>query len=331
MTIIVKALNEEKRIEACLRSALAELQGLHGEVILADSLSSDRTVEIAARFAVEIVQFESAQDRGCGAAVQLGYQFARGRYIYVLDADMTLEPGFLARAMAYLESHPEVAAVGGRLIDTQVNNAADKMRIAHYAAVRETQSVASLGGGGLYRRSAVEAAGYLAHRWLPACEEAELGARLVSAGWRLVRLPEAAVSHSGHQESTLQMLGRQWRNRRMQAYGMFLRSALGRPWLRTVLGSCWFVFAAPLMHLTSLAIAALGAVMGGAFLSLLGGAQLLLWGAVFCALAWRKKSPQEALIAILAWHLYAVAALIGFIRPLGNPAIAIPARVLRRT
>lgn len=329
LSVIIKALNEEKRIEACLRSVLPACAQLHGEVILADSLSTDRTVEIAARFNVKIVQLNSVDDRGCGAALQLGYQFARGEYIYVLDADMTLEPGFLRAAMGYLDAHSDVAAVGGRLVDLQLNNSADRQRSARYAVLRQEQAVTSLGGGGLYRRSAIDSVGYLAHRWLPACEEAELGARLRCAGWRLIRLPQTALTHCGHDETSCQMLRRLWRNQRMQAYGMFLRSALGRPWLAGAVKGCWFVFIAPALWAGPLALATLAMATRFDFFSAWGGAQIVFWGATFGVVLWRKKNWADASFAFISWHLFTFAAARGFFRRVGDPAIPIPARVVK--
>lgn len=329
LTIIIKALNEEKHIESCLRSVLPDCAQLHGEVILADSLSTDRTVDIAARFKVKIVQMLSADDRGCGAALQLGYQFARGKYIYVLDADMTLEPGFLQIAMDYLNAHPGVAGVGGRLVDLQLNNSADRQRSARYEALWQEQVVTSLGGGGLYRRSAIDAVGYLAHRGLPACEEAELGVRLRCAGWCLIRLPQTALSHCGHNETSSQMLRRLWRNERMQAYGIFLRSAIGKPWLAGAVKGCWFVFVAPGLLLGALALAALAVGSGFNFFSAWGWAQIAFWGTTFSAQVWRKKSWAEASLGFFSWHLFALAAARGFIRRPHDPSLSIPARVLK--
>ncbi len=330
VTIIVKALNEEQRIGACLESAQAELAGLKvkGEVILVDSLSVDRTVAIAAGLGVRIVQFESVRDRNCGAALQLGYQYARGSFIYVLDGDMTLVPGFIGHALGYLEAEPSVAGVGGKLIDRQVVNVADKMRVAHYEALTAPQSVAVLGGGGLYRREAIEQVGYLANRWLPAFEEAELGARLLAAGWRLVRLPEPGVTHSGHNESSFQLMMRLWRIGRIEASGIFLRAAVGQVWQRQVLKACWFVFAAPLLYLAALLLAGIGVLAGLEFLPALGGGVLVVWSAVLLALIVRKKDMREALISLMAWHMYPLGALRGFVRPVGDPAARIRARLL---
>ena len=328
LTIIIKALNEEQHIEACLRSALAECEGLDAEVLLVDSLSRDRTVAIARQFGVRIVQFVSTDDRNCGAALQLGYQYARGRYLYVLDGDMTLEPGFIAQALAYLEAHPGVAGVGGRLIDTAVRTVADKMRVQQYASLAPERDVTALGGGGLYRGAAIEAVGYLANRWLAAFEEAELGARLRAAGWRLVRLALPAVRHSGHNETSLQMMLRLWRIGRIEASGVFLRAAFGHRWFKYAARTCWFVFAAPALYLAAVLLAGAAALAGAAFWPALGASVAAVWGVSLGMLFWRKKDLHGACIAILAWHMHSVGAVRGFLRPARDPHIAIPACLL---
>ena len=329
LSIIIKALNEERLIDACLKSVVGEAERLDGEVILVDSISTDKTVEIAARFPIRIVQFRVLGDRGCGAAIQLGYQFARGDFIYLLDGDMALEPGFVEVALRYLESHPEVAGVGGRLIDLQVKTAADKRRVAHYGALQREQDVLDLGGGGLYRRSAIESVGYAAHRWLPAGEEAELGARLIAAGWRIVRLPHPSVKHTGHDESKAQMLIRLWRSRRLQAYGMLLRMSAGTPWWWRAARTSWYVFIAPMLYLLTLLIAIVSLEFGLSFRTSVIVSGFFLWAGVLGVMVVRKRDLAEGVFAIGAWHVYSLAALIGFSYPIGDPFEPIDSRVIQ--
>ena len=51
-----------------------------GEVILADSASTDRTIEIAAKYPIKIVTLQPVEDRSCGTGVQLAYQYSAGRF-----------------------------------------------------------------------------------------------------------------------------------------------------------------------------------------------------------------------------------------------------------
>src|SRR5436190_24378579 len=113
MSIIIKALNEEQHIASAIESALAALEGMNGEVILADGASTDRTVEIASRYPVKIVRLSDLQDRTCGAGAQLGFQYSRGRYVCLIDGDMRLHKEFLPAAVRFLEENPSAGGVGG--------------------------------------------------------------------------------------------------------------------------------------------------------------------------------------------------------------------------
>lgn len=330
VSILVKALNEEAKIAGCLEAAVREIAEVGGEVILADSLSTDRTVEIAKTFPVRIVQFEHASDRGCGAAVQLGYQFARGEFLYLIDGDMVLQPGFLSRALEYLVANPSVAGVGGVTVDTQINTPADERRAKRYASISQVAVVDSLGGGGLYRASAILSVDYLGHRWLKACEEAELGVRLRQAGWSLSRLPVVAVSHTGHKESSIGMLRRLWGNGRMQAYGTFLRSAIGRPWWWKSVRIAWFVFLPPSLYLAAFLFSWLGTLVGVPLTKALIFSFGILWGSALILLTIKKRSIAGAVLAIVTWHLYMFAAAKSFVRAAPDPLKPIAARELTR-
>lgn len=329
LSILIKAFNEEALIANCLETALSEALKVGGEVILVDSLSTDRTVEIAKRYPIRIVQFSHKKDCGCASAVQLGYQYVQSEYVYVLDGDMALQPGFISVALNYLEANPDVAGVAGKLLDTSINTLADKRRVSEAKALQKISEVWELGGGGLYRRKAIESVGYLAHRWLPACEEAELGARLRAKGWRLIRFPDIAVLHTGHSESTPQMFYRLWRSRRFHAYGMYLRTAFGHPWWKLSVRQVWQVFAAPAFHFVAVILALVSASAGiMTILPALIIAELLVWSGAIAVQAVRKKSISDGILSVCGWNLLALGALLGAIRSISDPTIAIEAKEL---
>lgn len=323
VSVIVKALNEEQRIAACLQTALVALQGLDAELILVDSISTDNTVEIARGYPVRIVQFDHVEHRGCGAAVELGWRHSRGQFVYVLDADMLLQPGFLQAALAYLAAHPRVAAAGGNLIDTRLNTVADRQRARMATALVEPCQVGELGGGGLYRRAAVEQAGYLAHRSLQAYEEAELGARLRSMGWTLVRLPQTAVLHEGHDETSRQMLARLWANGRAKSAATFLRSAFGKPWFRLVLRKLAHILVIPVMHAAALVLALAVGWQLGPLAALCAWAGFWLMAAL--AMAAIKGSIHLAFWHLFLWHYLAAGTITGLGTRTVDPRSPIPA------
>ncbi|MBN4668623.1 glycosyltransferase, partial [Pandoraea nosoerga] len=81
VSVILKALNEEARIGPAIESVLAALEGIGGEVIVADGGSRDATLAVAARYPVRIVQLEPAIAPSCGIGPQLGFQYSREPFI----------------------------------------------------------------------------------------------------------------------------------------------------------------------------------------------------------------------------------------------------------
>ena len=79
------AFNEEKRIAACLES----LQGVADEIIVVDSNSTDRTVEIA-RSMGAVVTLRSFN--GFGAQRQFATSLTSHRYVLSIDADEVISP-----------------------------------------------------------------------------------------------------------------------------------------------------------------------------------------------------------------------------------------------
>jgi glycosyltransferase involved in cell wall biosynthesis len=75
--------NEEENIGRCLQA----VQKVAEEIIIVDSLSSDRTIEIASRFNAKIFSLEW---KGFGPQKNFGIQQASANYILALDADEVL-------------------------------------------------------------------------------------------------------------------------------------------------------------------------------------------------------------------------------------------------
>lgn len=322
ISFLIKTLNEESKIAACIESVLAVAAEAPGpfEVIVADSVSTDRTVELASRYPITVVQFQNVADRGCGAGVQLGYQHSRGDLVYLIDGDMCLSLGFLPAAIRRLDEDPGLAGVAGLLMDAEVRNTFDRYRVAN-AVSNRARSERSLGGGGLYRRAAIDACGgYAADRNLKGWEEAELGMRLVSGGWRLERIGVPAVLHTGHSAGTWGVLASLWRSRRAMASGVLLKQAWRKPWWAMAVR----MMLQPLLVLAMWA-GLLGALLFGAWT---GSWWLLHVGlaALLCALlafAVHKRSVQHALTSFALWHFHAASIVLGLAEHTVPPSQAI--------
>ena len=92
-SVIVPTYNEEGCISKCLTSIHEQdFPRSQYEIIVADSSSSDGTASIAASLADKII---ATDKRGIAHGRNFGAQHAEGDILVFVDADVTLDPGFL--------------------------------------------------------------------------------------------------------------------------------------------------------------------------------------------------------------------------------------------
>lgn len=103
-SVIIPAFNEEQDLPVCLKAlceSMKSFRRLHGEIIVTDNNSTDRTAEIAQESGAKVV-FEAhrqiARSRNTGAAA------AEGRFLIFLDADTIVTAEILRNALSVLES-----------------------------------------------------------------------------------------------------------------------------------------------------------------------------------------------------------------------------------
>jgi glycosyltransferase involved in cell wall biosynthesis len=326
VSIIIKALNEEKRISATIATALQALAAVGGEVVLADSCSTDRTVELARHYPIRIVQLLYSDERCCGIGPQLGYQHSSGEFVYILDGDMEMEIGFLEKAIVFMADHPEVAGVGGRVVEQNIHSLEYISRIDKSPALHSAVMVDKLDMGGLYRRCAIEDSGYFSDRNLHSYEEFDLALRLRTRGWKLWRLPIDAVKHYGHDAPPYQLLMRRWRSRYVCGLGELIRAAAGQPRLHlifkdvrelhlylSVLGWWVLMLSIPFWPLPAIYLAA---------------CFLLVLAFPVLAMSLRKRSLARALYAVVSWCFNTAGLIRGFMRSRRPATEAIASRVI---
>jgi glycosyltransferase involved in cell wall biosynthesis len=326
VSIIIKALNEERHIATAIKSSLAALGEIDGEVILADAGSTDRTIEIARQYPIVIVRLDRIADRSCGAGPQLGFQYSRGKYLLLIDGDMRLYPQFLPAALEALRQNPRLAGVGGGVYDRDVDNEEYEQRVKRHDADRRVGFVTRLNSSGLYRRAAIESIGYLTDRNLHGAEEFDLGARLHAAGWTLTKVDLPLVDHYPHTGSAYRLLLRRVSNRNAFALGELLRGAMGRRHF-------WFILGKDRQCLVWLLVTGWWIAFAAALVALSGWIAALAAGAILLfpfAVMWvRWRSLRLALYSVAAWNVFSFCSWLGLLRPRIEPASWIASSVLQ--
>jgi glycosyltransferase involved in cell wall biosynthesis len=117
VSVVIPCLNEAENIEQCVRGALAALEGVEGsgEVVVADNGSEDGSAELAEAAGAQVVR-ESR--RGYGSAYLAGFAASRGRYIVMVDADLTYDFDEIPHFVQELEAGAEMV-IGDRMDNIQ--------------------------------------------------------------------------------------------------------------------------------------------------------------------------------------------------------------------
>lgn len=193
--IVVIARNEGERLKRCLASC----SGIARALVYSDSDSSDGSADYARSQGIEVVVLDTSQrppnqPRGRNAGLEhLREVFPDVEFVFFMDGDCELVPGFLEAARAELRADAGLGAVCGRrveiapeasvynmLIDTEWNTAVGAAR--------------DFGGDTLVRVAAVlEAGGY--NESMISGEDLELSFRMHEKGWKIRRIAHDMTRH----------------------------------------------------------------------------------------------------------------------------------------
>lgn len=94
LSIIIPAYNEQSRLPNTLEQVFhfLEKQSFKSEVIVVENGSTDKTFEVAQKFAErhKNLRVIHTEERGKGGAVQRGVREAGGEYVFICDADLSM-------------------------------------------------------------------------------------------------------------------------------------------------------------------------------------------------------------------------------------------------
>ena len=118
LSIIIVTFNSRGDIDACLESLTGvKAPATDHEVIVVDNASSDETVPHIRTHWPEVRVVDSGGNLGFAAGNNVGIRLASGELLLLLNPDTEAPAGAIDRLFARLDSHPDAAVVGPRLID----------------------------------------------------------------------------------------------------------------------------------------------------------------------------------------------------------------------
>jgi len=211
VSIIFRALNEEKWFDdALVACAKQKLEGLTSEIILVDSGSTDRTIEIAESHGCQLVHIPKSQFT-FGRSLNWGCEAARGKYLVFISAHcIPTDEDWLQRLV-----QPLVDGVAhytyGRQIGHDVSKFSEKRLFAKYYP--EFDMIPQEGFFCNNANSAILRSEWETHRFdedVTGLEDMVLARAIAKSGGRIGYVASAAVIHV-HEETLSQTRRRYYR------------------------------------------------------------------------------------------------------------------------
>lgn len=232
LSIIIVSWNTRQRLHDCLASIYAQPWNIDFEVFVIDNASSDGSPQMVRCMFPQVHLVENAQNFGFARACNQGLRRARGRFIVLLNPDTQLLGNALSDMVIYLDEHPDIGALGPRIVNangvvdprcarhlpTLATELFEKTRLdrrfphnrifGHYLMTywdhNDSRDVEALSGACLMvRREVVAQVGMLDESFFMYGEDIDWCYRIRKAGWRVHYYNDAQVIHIAGQSTNL--------------------------------------------------------------------------------------------------------------------------------
>jgi N-acetylglucosaminyl-diphospho-decaprenol L-rhamnosyltransferase len=230
VSVVIVSYKVRDLLRECLRSLVHDLEKLRGEVWVVDNASGDGSVEMVEAEFPWVRLIRSSWNRGYGAANNLAIRQARGRYVVTLNPDTVVPPGALLDTIAEMEAHPDIGALGPKLVlaDGSLDRACRRSfpspevafyrlfglaklfpnhpRFARYNLLNVDEDTpldvdSVVGAFMLVRREVIERVGMFDEAFQLYGEDLDWAYRIKAAGWRVRYHPAVVVLHLKGQSS----------------------------------------------------------------------------------------------------------------------------------
>lgn len=226
ISIIIVNWKVRPLLEKCLESILADTENFSKEIFVVDNDSRDGTPEMIMADYHQVTMIALPRNRGFARANNLALKQSSGEYIFLLNPDTEIQPGFFKTILAYFQAHPEVALLGPRILNSDLSQQAsirrfpnlisqllvlfkltkiwpDNKFLQKYLAAdfdynREQEVEQIMGAAMIMPRATYEKIGLFDQKFFLWLEEVDYCKRVKDAGLLIKYLPTASlIHHSG--------------------------------------------------------------------------------------------------------------------------------------
>jgi len=223
VSAIVVSYNTRDLLYDCLR-AFHACSDVPAEAVVVDNASTDGSPEMVAHEFPEAKLIRQPANVGFGRANNAGLQQAEGRFILLMNPDVTVMPGCVGRLADFLLVRPDAGAVGPRLQrpDGTLDHAArrgfpspaasffyftglnrafpqserlNRYTMGHLPTTETHEIDSGTAACLMVRRAAVDRVGFFDPDYFMYGEDLDLCYRLKSGGWKVFYLPTARAVH----------------------------------------------------------------------------------------------------------------------------------------
>ncbi len=223
ISAIVISYNGMRFLPDCLSTLTADLADLSYEIIVVDNGSTDGSAGYVREHYPQIVLQENERNLGFAAAVNMGLQRARGRYLYILNQDLRFPKGTARSLLERMQGDGTIGLIGPayRDFDGHLQPSARALptyRHVLYKALfldrlfprnREFSSwkmgwfdhrsemflEQPMGAAMLIPHEVVAKVGLMDERFPLLMNDVDYCRRIADAGYRLLYFPDAVVEH----------------------------------------------------------------------------------------------------------------------------------------
>ncbi len=234
LSVIIVSWNVRDLLRQCLRSISSEQSAVNSqqspvhrlrltEILVVDNASADGTVEMLHAEFPDVRVIPNSNNAGFTRGNNQALAVAQGRYLFLLNPDTELRLGALQALIDYADAHPRAGIIGPRLFYGDGAPQSSRRRLPTLATAflestklqqwfprnraltryymldtpdDATQEVDWVNGAAMFvRREVYDQIGGLDEAFFMYSEELDWCYRAKRAGWQIVYLPTAQVTH----------------------------------------------------------------------------------------------------------------------------------------
>jgi len=223
LSIIILNYKSAGLTRQCLKSIREASPDIDLEVFVVDNNSGDNVIKMVEDQFPKVKTLAAPYNMGFAAGNNLGMKKASGRYIMILNPDITVSPGSLEKMIKYMDEHERVGLIAPQLLnpDKTVQRSCYQFPTPMIPIYRRTPFGKTdsgkaiikkylmddwdhqdakevdwcLGASLMIRKKAIEEVGMFDERYFMYFEDADWCRRFWSAGWKVVYFPEVKMIH----------------------------------------------------------------------------------------------------------------------------------------